>query len=432
MDEFAPSLLDELADAVYLIDPATSRIIGCNRAAHEDLLLERDEVLQHSVLSLQTQVHGMPAWTQIAEAIREQSPYRFIGAHRRADGSQFPVEVITHVTEIDGQEVFVSVARDISRRRALVASGEDRWDILHDLADGVWDWYPQEQRLVFSPRLHSLLGYGPDEMPEVIETWKDNVHPEDLPMVLTALRDHLEGTRDRFEAVYRLRNRNGHFIWVHDRGMVVEWDEHGQPQRVTGLVHDETDTRSVEMRLQRMADHDGLTGLLNRRRGMERLEQLFRDARAAGAELALVALDIDHFKPINDRFGHLVGDDVLARVGEVIARSVPERAVAMRWGGEEFLVGMRAEPDMPACRIAGTILDALPEMVWASPLQDEIITASAGVARSDRDTDSINELIASADRALYRAKRRGRNQIAESESHPPCDDFPAIPEEVRT
>ena len=420
MDAFTPSLLDGLPDAVYVIDPETSRILDCNRAAHEDLLLERHEVLEHSVLSLQTRVHGMPAWSDIARVIREQSPYRFIGAHRRADGRELPVEVITTVTEHDGRERFVSVARNISRRPEQAACGNDRWDILHELADGVWDWYPQEGRLVFSPRLHSLLGYGPDEMPEVIETWKDNVHPDDLPVVLNTLQAHLEGEREGFEAVYRLRNRNGHYIWVHDRGAVVDWDEDGQPARVTGLVHDETDARAMEARLQRMADHDALTGLLNRRSGMERLEAMLEQAREDGESLAIVALDVDHFKPINDRFGHLVGDDVLARLGRVIAAATPDGAVAMRWGGEEFLVGMRVGRGMSACELADAIRRRLAALDWAPPLDNETITASAGLARSGPLTGSVNDLIAAADRALYQAKRHGRNRIAESETHPPC------------
>jgi len=430
MDVFTPSLLDHLPDAVYLIDPDTSRIVDCNRAAHEDLLLERHEVLEHSVLSLQTRVHGMPAWSEIARVIREQNPYRFIGGHRRADGSEFPVEVITTVTEHDGREHFVSVARDISRRPEQVACGMDRWDILHDLADGVWDWYPQEGRLVFSPGLHSLLGYGPDEMPEVIETWKDNVHPDDLPVVLNTLQAHLEGERDRFEAVYRLRNRNGHYIWVHDRGAVVEWDKAGRPARVTGLVHDETDARAMEARLQRMADHDALTGLLNRRSGMQRLEAMLEQARETGESLALVALDVDHFKPINDRFGHLVGDNVLARVGRVIAEAVPDGATAMRWGGEEFLVGIKARHGMPACEVADTIRQRLAALDWAPPMADETITASAGLTRSGPLTGSVNDLIAAADRALYQAKRRGRDRIAESETHPPCHPEPNTNEEA--
>ncbi|MFO7808659.1 diguanylate cyclase [Guyparkeria sp.] len=412
------TFIDSLADAVYVIDPATSRIVDCNRSAHEDLHLERDDVLEHSVLSLQTRVHGMPAWSEIAEVIRQASPYRFIGAHLRADGSELPVEVVTTVTEIDGEERFVSIARDISRRPHVQPdSAENRWKILHDLADGVWDWRPREGRLTFSPRLHSLLGYGPDEMPEVIETWKNNVHPDDLPVVITTLEGHLRGERHEFEAVYRLRNRNGHYIWVHDRGSVVEWDEDGQPLRVTGMVHDETDAKALEARLQREADRDALTGLYNRRRGMELLESLFTDAKHP---LVLIALDLDHFKQINDRFGHLVGDQVLVRLGRLIREFVSPATVAMRWGGEEFLLALPASEHGKACTIANEIRCRLRSIDWPDPLDEERITASAGIAMADHADESLNELIAAADRALYLAKRSGRDRIIDSETRPGC------------
>lgn len=424
MDDPSTSLLHALPDAVYVIDPASSRIIDCNRAAHDDLLLAREDVLEHSVLSLQTQVHGMPAWSEIAEVIRQNSPYRFIGSHRRADGSELPVEVVTTAARIDGRERFVSVARNISRRPGIAdpaTAPGNRWQILHDLADGVWDWYPAEGRLVFSPRLHSLLGYGPEEMPEVIETWKDNVHPEDLPVVIATLEDHLGGERHRFETVYRLRNRNGHYLWVHDRGSVVEWDDQRRPLRVTGLVHDVTDAKAVESRLQREADRDMLTGLLNRRKGMEQLEKLLATARESTRRLALIAVDVDHFKPVNDRFGHLAGDAVLESLGRVIERHAPRGAVAMRWGGEEFLLGLLLEDESACgCRLAAGMLEEIEALEWSTPLESETITASAGVTRSDGRNESINDLIAAADRALYLAKREGRNRVAWSEYHPPC------------
>ena len=416
MDDPSVSLLHALPDAVYVLDPATSRIVDCNRAAHDDLLLERDDVLEHSVLSLQTAVHGMPAWSEIAEVIRQSSPYRFIGAHRRADGSELPVEVVTSVATIDGEERFISVARDISRRPGVVAPTawpQDRWQILHDLADGVWDWYPAEGRLVFSPRLHSLLGYGPEEMPEVIETWKDNVHPDDLPMVMTALEDHLKGERLQFEAVYRLRNRNGHYLWVHDRGSVVEWDADGRPLRVSGLVHDETDAKAVESRLQRAADHDALTGLFNRRRGMELLDELLeRHPHGGDRQVALVALDLDHFKRINDRYGHLVGDRVLQRLGGIVHAHLPDNAVAMRWGGEEFLIGLPIAEPREVCTLVHQLRDELMDTHWAAPLESERITASAGAALRETPDQTLTDLIASADRALYLAKKGGRDRIA--------------------
>ncbi|HER34443.1 MAG: diguanylate cyclase [Halothiobacillaceae bacterium] len=440
MDDPSTSLLHALPDAVYVIDPATSRIVDCNRAAHEDLLLDRESVLAHSVLSLQTAIHGMPAWSEIAEAIRQNSPYRFIGAHRRADGSELPVEVMTTVATLDGKERFVSVARDIRRRPGMTephAVTTKRWQILHDLADGVWDWYPAEGRLVFSPRLHSLLGYGPEEMPEVIETWKNNVHPDDLPVVMTTLEDHLRGERHQFEAVYRLRNRNGHYLWVHDRGAVVEWDVDGQPRRVCGLVHDETDSKAVELRLQREADHDALTGLFNRRRGMELLDELFRRHPSENERrVAIVAIDLDRFKRINDRFGHLVGDRVLQRLGEIIRHDLPGGAIAMRWGGEEFLLGLAVTREDEPLALVERLRDTLADTSWGTPLENERITASAGLAIRDTPDQTLTDLIASADRSLYLAKRAGRDRAIRDRrstgttralDHPPTEPSDATP-----
>lgn len=190
LDDSSPllsrALFDGLPDAVYLIDPVSSRIIDCNRRAYEDLFLTREQVLNHSVLSLQVDVRGLPAWSDIAAVIRQTPVFRFYGHHRRADGTVLPVEVLTSTSILGGQEIFISVARDISQRISEHARDQD-WSVLYDLAQGVWDWRCQEEVLYFSPNLKRFLGYGPDEMPPVLATWKDNVHPDDLPMVLSSL-----------------------------------------------------------------------------------------------------------------------------------------------------------------------------------------------------------------------------------------------------
>jgi PAS domain S-box-containing protein len=224
----AEQLFDELADAVYLLDPATSQVLWANRAAWAGLGLTRQEVLGHSVLSLQKDVQGMPQWSEIAQVIRSQAPYVFVGRHRHRDGREVPVEVVTTAFEEDGREYFLSVARDISRRVAL---DEDLrrhqpalWFALNEATDGLWDWDLANNTLFFSPQLKRMLGYGPDEMAPVIDTWVNNLHPDDAPRVRRILQEHLAGRRVRYLAEYRLRNRNGHYIWVRDQGCVSERD----------------------------------------------------------------------------------------------------------------------------------------------------------------------------------------------------------------
>ena len=409
----AASFFHGLPDAVYIIDPETSRIIDGNEKAHASLGLSRDQLLHESVMSLQTGVQGMPAWSEIAEVIRNQAPYRFLGEHRHADGSAIPVEILTSVQHVDGREYFVSVAREIPERGSSPDedAGREHWQVLYDIAEGVWDWYPQQERLVFSPNLKSLLGYGPDEMEEVIDTWKDNVHPEDRPLVLTKLEDHLAGRRPAFHAEYRLRNRNGHYLWVSDRGRIVLRDDHGKPLRVCGMIHDVTDAKTLELSLQQRADYCSLTSLYNRRRGQELFEKALTACEHEDRPLALLALDLDEFKTINDRHGHQAGDTVLERFGECIRESLPEHAIAMRWGGEEFMIVLPGADPVRAEDFAETLRAAVAGARWPEPLNRSRVTVSIGAALFPRDAGAPGQLISVADQALYRAKHDGRNRV---------------------
>ena len=141
-------LFDQMADAVYLLDPDTSNIVWGNRKAWESLGLSAEEVLNHSVLSLQKDVHGMPQWSEIAAAIRATDCYRFNGRHRHNDGHEVVVEVNTTHFSMDGRPYFLSVARDITNRveqeresqrvpddttaQALRSRAQDSRDVVHD------------------------------------------------------------------------------------------------------------------------------------------------------------------------------------------------------------------------------------------------------------------------------------------------------------
>lgn len=254
----APSLhtlFEHLPDAVYLLDPASSNIVWCNRAAWESLGLTPDEVLDHSVLSLQMDVTGAPQWSDIAAVIRSAKCFTFVGRHRHALGHEVPVEVNTSLFHDGDREFFLSVARDISRRMALEADLNQRekqlWFALNEAMDGLWDWDVTTATVFFSPQLKRMLGYGPDEMAPTLTTWSSNIHPEDAERVRAVLGEHLQGKRQRYEARYRLRTRNGSYLWVLDRGRVCERDASGAATRVVGTVQDITRQTDAQAALQR-------------------------------------------------------------------------------------------------------------------------------------------------------------------------------------
>ena len=267
----ATTLFEHMADAVYLLDPETSNVVWGNRASWESLGIAREDVLNHSVLSLQMDVTGAPQWSEIAAVIRQSECFTFVGRHRHARGHEVPVEVNTTRFFEGGREFFLSVARDITRRLALEADLKTRenqlWFALNEASDGLWDWDVVTGQVFFSPQLKRMLGYGPDEMDPTLDTWSRNIHPDDAERVWGLMQEHLAGKRSRYDAEYRLRNRNGNFLWVHDRGKICERDAAGQATRLVGMVQDITERKNAHDELQRHRHHleelvDARTGAL--------------------------------------------------------------------------------------------------------------------------------------------------------------------------
>jgi PAS domain-containing protein len=136
--------------------------------------MARAEVLNQSVLSLQIDVVGDEQWISIAQAIRNNNGFIFIGAHRHKSGAEVPVEVHTNVFTFEGQEYFLSVARNITQRVALESDLDSRDAqlrfALSEASDGLWDWNLQTNEVFFSPQLNRMLGYGPHEMKPTLAT----------------------------------------------------------------------------------------------------------------------------------------------------------------------------------------------------------------------------------------------------------------------
>ena len=168
----------------------------------------------------------------------------------------------------------------------------------------------------------------------------------------------------------------------------------------------------MRTRLQTMALTDELTGLNNRRQVMARLEEEFQRAVRLGESICLISLDIDHFKRINDTYGHPFGDQVLKRVAENMLSSVRPYDIVGRIGGEEFLIVAPASPPHEAVSLAERIVSGIRQTIIEDGPTRANVTASAGVAVIRREDADIDELLRRADRALYQAKAEGRNRVA--------------------
>lgn len=412
------AVFDNTSDAVYIIDPESSNVIDANSTACTDLGMTPDEVINHSVLSINKDVIGLEQWQSIAAAIKESGNFRFVGRHKRKDETDFPVEITTSYFVYEGQEYFVSIARDISAREKDKQNLKDnaflRTYILNEASDGLWDWNLADNSLFLSAPWFRMCGYGPDEVKTpTLNTWKDALHEDDVDRVIGILNDHLSGKSSRYEAKYRLKTRQGHYIWVHDRGMVVAHDDEGNPTRVIGMVLDITESQQLANQLLKQSQVDDLTELLNRRTGYELFENHLAISELQGSHLQVIMFDLDNFKHLNDNYGHLNGDRAILHFASTIKNKIRKTDALFRWGGEEFLLLCPGTDFEIAHDMVDRLLKELSSETFETDEGVEMsITASAGISSYPKDGYSIKELVKAADAAMFRSKELGKNRVS--------------------
>lgn len=167
-----------------------------------------------------------------------------LNASLQRDMSGEPLHIFSQIVDIDA----IKAARD-----ALAESERRLQRVLEGSNDGFWDRHIPSGVTTFSPRWAAMLGYGSDEIAPSISSWENLVHPDDLPLCRRLLAQHLSGQRDRYEAVYRMRHRGGHWVWILARGKAYEWDEAGNPVRMAG-THTDVTVRQLTMEALRMRE----------------------------------------------------------------------------------------------------------------------------------------------------------------------------------
>ncbi len=240
---------------------------------------------------------------------------------------------------------------------------------------------------------------------EVGEGWVQGVHPDDLDSCVDYYLRHFR-QREPFEMNYRLRRHDGQYRWINDRGIPVYGDD-GEFNGYIGSCMDITEKVEGQA-IRQMAEHDAVCGVYNRPTAYRLLDALLH----GGAYLlTLIMIDIDEFKQINDRFGHLSGDAALRHVATVLQRSLRSHDVLGRFGGDEFFIGLPDTSVTGGVEAAERIRATLAEhpLVLADG-SERYLTLSIGVYAS-RTGDSLDDLIQRADTAMYRAKESGRDRV---------------------
>lgn len=277
--------------------------------------------------------------------------------------------------------------------------------------DGIWEWDIDSDRLHVSDRWLEMLDLTAEEFGvHTSSNWLTRIHPDDLPLVRKAIGKHLSGHHKFLDCEHRIRKKNGDYIWVLLRGFANKSEQ--DEQRISGSQADISERKEHEQRMSYAAFHDPLTGLANRRQLDQVLhESMQRSQQAGSRETALLFIDLDNFKQVNDNYGHKAGDVLLVEIARRLQQCLRPGDHLGRFGGDEFVVLL----DDLAClddaeHVAQRMLDSLSS---ALHIDGHLLSVSAsiGITVLPHGTPP-SELLQAADLALYQAKMAGKAQFA--------------------
>ncbi|MDO8989329.1 MAG: EAL domain-containing protein [Sideroxyarcus sp.] len=350
--------------------------------------------------------------------LAQDEPYVSIESLLLADGRQHQLEV-TKAKLRDSKGALIGaigISVDVTERmqtEEALRESEARWSFaLEGGGDCVWDWNLQTNDVSLSKGGKGMFGFADNEIGNTMTEWNARVHPEDITRLLVQIGDFFHEKQQKFVAEYRVRCKDESWKWILTRGMVSHRNDEGRVIRMIGTHTDLTERKQAEETIQRQAHYDALTQLPNRRLFRDRLEHTIRQSRRDHAPFALLLIDLDHFKEVNDTLGHDAGDFLLVDAAQRILHSVRESDTVARMGGDEFVVILPDLHDPVSIeRIAQKIIGKL-----AAPFllgeEKAFISASIGITLYPADADSMETLLKNADQSMYVAKNLGRNRLS--------------------
>lgn len=328
----------------------------------------------------------------------------------RKDGTEFPVEISLSPLQAEDGILVSSSIRDITARRKVeraLREGQDRFESAFGNAPigmALVDLYGGWLRV--NNALCRIVGYSEAELKAT--TPRAITHPEDVDRDSGDLGQLLHAAIRSYQCEKRYRHSRGHYVWVLETASLVR-DEQGDALYLITHVQDIAGQKEFARDLEHLADHDFLTGLFNRRHFERELSQEADLAARYSSPGAVLLIDLDNFKSINDTLGHKAGDDLLKGVAALLRQRVRRTDVLARTGGDEFAVLLRQTNAERVQIVAEELVRTLSLQAAALGEHSINLTASLGVATLDHL--SAAEVLAGADSAMYEAKQAGRNRV---------------------
>lgn len=403
------SLFDEHPAPLIVYQMQSATIVAANAAFCESYGYEPDEL---TGLRFTDVCVPDAAYNELVD--RHHAPDAVRCRHQRRDGTRLDVEVTTRYCMWLGEPACMALINDVTTRtrieRRLVQS-ENRLERVQEIGGvGIFEIDFRTGDRYWSGELRRQFGVRADDpLPTTKQFDFETVHPDDRDLVKKAYDRALE-QRKTCRVDHRVIQPGGNIVWLQLQAD-IDYDAEGNPVRAIGTTVDITERKTAEQQLGFLAHYDPLTGLANRAHAITRLQNTLRTARRSNTYPALIFLDLDHFKTVNDSLGHDVGDQLLIEVGRRLSDATREKDCVARMGGDEFVI-IITEGNSPqgAENVARRILHVLEHPVKAGG-RDIFVTCSVGIAYCPTEGIEVEALLSRADMAMYQAKRSGRNRF---------------------
>lgn len=443
------ALIDRVPDYLFIKD-IESRFVIANPAVAEDLGLGVQDLIGKSDFDLHPRELAENYFSDEQAVVASGQPIidieEFVvtasGQRKWLATSKLPLRDSSG--KITG---IVGVCRDVTERKRAeeaLAASESRWNFaLEGAGQGVWDHNLKEGTAYYSPMWRKMRGIGLDEpVDSSREAWLARVHPDDRERLIDETNQQNSGERQQNAFEYRERHRDGHYIWILSRGKPVELAADGTVARIIGTDTDISSIKQAEQKAaeekeklyrrhlaalekaqaatdaahklaESMARHDALTGLPNRRVFAEALDTAISDASCGSDGYAVMLIDLDRFKPVNDINDHAAGDKVLREIATRLDTLCASEETVARLGGDEFGVVFKCGAPKTAVEAASSLADRIIASI-RKPISigdgTVDVGASVGISICPIDGTDSDTLLRAADMAMYRAKQEGRGE----------------------
>ncbi|MFZ5968012.1 MAG: EAL domain-containing protein [Bacillota bacterium] len=412
-EAFAKSVIDCAIDGIITLDgqgliqsynPAAQLIFGYDE---QDIIDQKaDVLLKHFDINYYDQFLNDDEPLQERKAIGIQKEVSGI----RNDGTLFPLELTLSKFRGDDQWMYTIILRDISERKkaeAVLRESRERYKaLIENTYDLICEINLDGEYLYVSPNYRDILGYDSEDL--VGKKVSSFVYKTDRLTLVSSLKKAVE-EKSLGEVSYRMVDKDGNIFWFESTGKIYKTADN--ETRIVMVSRDCTERQMFEDAIRHQAFHDALTGLPNRMLLKERLDLEIAHMQRSGEMLAVLFLDLDRFKIINDTLGHAVGDELLKMIAMRIKNCVRTDDTVARLGGDEFTVllpGIAQVEDVG--KIANKIMDAIKQPIRIDK-HEFYISTSIGIALYPNDGDDPVTLLKNADVAMYLAKEKGRNNF---------------------